>query len=354
MHVVLAGGRHGRAHRAGAQPRRLPASPRPRRRHHRPRHRARPRDPARARARLRPRGSSPPTPMPRRPTIDLVRLPAAGARRRSREVRDDPRRAPAPTSWSASAATSRCRPTSAPAAACRIVIHEANARPGPGEQGRRAVHAATSDAPSRKRSRARVTSAMPLRRTIADARPRGAAGRGARVVRPRPGPARRCSCSAGRRAPVGSTTPPSTPRPALTAQGIQVLHAVGLAQRRPAAHRPARPGAVRRGALPRPHGPRLRRGRRRALPRRCDDLRGARRGRAARGLRARCRSATASSGSTRCPSSTPGAGSSSTTRRSTPSGSLARAWRRSCSTSTSDARWNRRPPPTVSATRTRD
>ena len=72
----------------------------------------------------------PPVPLPRRPGADLLRVPGAAARPRSRR----PWRSSTgsgPTSSSASAATSRCRPTSPPAGAgCPLVVHEQNALPG--------------------------------------------------------------------------------------------------------------------------------------------------------------------------------------------------------------------------------
>ena len=86
---------------------------------------------------------------------------------------------------------------------------------------------------------------------------------------------------------------------ALTAAGVQVLHVIGA--RNEPVDDPAGPaGAVRDGAVPRRDGARLRRRRPGAVPGRGDDLRRGDRGRAAGRSTCRCRTATASSGATRC------------------------------------------------------
>ena len=150
---------------------------------------------------------------------------------------------------------------------CPIVIHEANARPGLANRSAPGSRR-TSAAPCPTRSPRSRHIGMPLRRAIATLDRAGAARRGARGLRPRPRPPDAAGLRrlAGR--PSAQRRGRGRGRAGLTAQGIQVLHAVGLRnddQRPPGATGPA-PYVAR--ALPRPHGPRLRRGRRRALPRR--------------------------------------------------------------------------------------
>ena len=259
----------------------------------------------------------PAVPVPRRPSAALLSLPgrlrAAVARPRSRSWWT-----PGPTWSSASAATSRCRPTSPPGAGkVPFVVHEANARPGLANRlGARftpyvAVAAAGTPLP---RARLRRHAAAP------GDRPRSTGPRsGRRRARPSASTptGRPCWSSAARRARVGSTTRSSGRRGALAAAGVQVLHAVGP-RNEVQVPRAAGRAALRRRPVPRPDGPRVRRGRPRAVPGRDDDLRRAGRRGPAGALRPAAASATASSGSTRSPWSTPAAGCSSTTPSCTP------------------------------------
>ena len=82
------------------------------------------------------------------------RRPAAPARPGARGRRPGPGGARArstPTSSSGSAATSRCPPTSAARGRVPIVVHEANARAGPGQPGRRPVRRARRRRGARQR-----------------------------------------------------------------------------------------------------------------------------------------------------------------------------------------------------------
>ena len=68
--------------------------------------------------------------LPRSVNMDLVRTPDR-MWRSARAARQGPRRGRRPTSWSASAATSRCRPTWPPGGGSTpMVIHEVNVPPG--------------------------------------------------------------------------------------------------------------------------------------------------------------------------------------------------------------------------------
>ena len=203
----------------------------------------------------------------------------------------------APTSWSASAATSRRRPTWPPAGAGpRSWCTRPTRGPGwptgsaPGSPAR-VVTAADGIAGLRNA----VTSACRCgRRSPRWTGPRRRA-EGPRRVRAATRTCRRCSSPAARRARARSTGGSARPA-ALAAAGVQVLHVVGPRNEVAGADRRRRRPAVRAGAVPGPDGAGLRRGRPGAVPGRGDDLRRADRGRPARRSTCRCRTATASSG----------------------------------------------------------
>ena len=207
----------------------------------------------------------PPVPLPRRPSADLLRGAGPAARAPCRP----PSRwstGSAPTSSSASAATSRCRPTSPPARRrLPLVVHESNAAARPRQQARRPDRRTGSPPASptpRCRRREYVGPADPP--DDLDPRPGRAARRGACALRARPRPARRCWSPAARRARAGSTSRSPAPPRAL-ADGRRP----GAARRRPArASASPEPTGVPYvvARLRRPDGPRLRRRRRCALP----------------------------------------------------------------------------------------
>ena len=230
----------------------------------------------------------------------------------------------APTWWSASAATSGCRPTSRPGAAgCRWSCTRGTRCPAsptswaPGSP----THVATSfpDTPLRARG---ATSAC---RSAGWSPPSTAARCGPRRahLRPRREPAH----AAGHRRVAG--------RPAAQPVGRGRATDAGRGRRAGAARRRARTGrpraplgrrpAVRRRPLRRPDGPRLRRRRPGRLPRRREHRDRGGRGRAAGGLRAAADRQRRAGRSTPVRWSTPAAGCSSPTRRSPRSG-----WRRPC------------------------
>ena len=152
--VVLAGGGTRRPHLTAARHRRRAAAARSDRRDHLPRHRARARDPRRPGGRLPARADpagAAAAPAQRRPARRAG--PAAGRRRCGPR---GARPGDGPTSWSASAATSRCRPTSPPGGAkMPIVVHEGNALPGIANKLGARYHPARRDVLPRHRSAAR-------------------------------------------------------------------------------------------------------------------------------------------------------------------------------------------------------
>jgi cell division protein FtsW len=89
-------------------------------------------------------------PLPRRPTVDLLRVPGPAGRARAAPPRP-PRPGRRRRGRRASAATSRCPATSPRAGAAPVVVHEANAAPA-SPTGRRAPDARTSPRPSRARA----------------------------------------------------------------------------------------------------------------------------------------------------------------------------------------------------------
>ena len=147
----------------------------------------------------------PPVPLPRKPSVDLAKVPVR-FRAAVKAARASHRRRRSPTSSSASAATSVRRPTSPPAGpSCRSVIHEGNALPGLANRvgARFADVVATSFPDTELQGRAVHRAADPTRDL--DPRPGRAARPGARPLRPRPGRCRPCWSRAARRAPAGST-----------------------------------------------------------------------------------------------------------------------------------------------------
>ena len=210
--------------------------------------------------------------------------------------------APAPTCWSASAGTSRCPATSPPAGgASPIVVHEQNAAPGLANRigARLTTHVAASHPRAGAAARGRTSGSRCARRSPASTAPPSASAARAAfgLLRGRPGAAghrrlagraQRQHRRARRRPGAGRGGDPGAAR--------DRAHPPRGRHRRPAPGRPGR--ALRRGGLPRRHRARLRRGRPRAVPLR---------GRAPSPssppsgcprCTCRCRSATASSGST--------------------------------------------------------
>ena len=171
--------------------------------------------------------------------LQLVRARPARCSTRSR-----------PTWWSASAATSRCRPTW-PRGGARlpIVIHEVNVPPGVanrlGMRFTKHVAVGFPHQPTQAESLrdARVVG-VPLRPSIATLDRAGRRGRGPRALRAATPTCRRCSSPAARRAPARSTwRSPARPR-SCPAAGVQVLHVIGA--RNEPVDDPDRPaGAVR-------------------------------------------------------------------------------------------------------------
>ena len=241
------------------------------------------------------------------PTPTCSGVPGAAARRGARR-RSTCSTGCGPTWSSASAATSRCRPTSPPARrGVPLVVHESNALPGLANKlgARLTPHVATTF-PRHPLPHADVRRAADppddRRPSTGAALPR----RGAGLLRPRPRPAdpaghRRL---AGR-APAQRGGAPA-PRRRCADAGVQVLHVVGPKQRGATG---ARTGVPPTSSLPlrRPDGPRLRRRRPGALPGRGQHRHRGGRASGCRRSSCRCRSATASRRSTPGRSSTPAA-----------------------------------------------
>ena len=245
----------------------------------------------------------PPVPLPRRPDADLLKVPGPAARRGP----GDPRRSSTgsgPTWSSATAATSRCRPTSRPAGvALPLVVHEQNALPGlANKAGARLATRVAVSFPDTPLPRAEYVG-LPIRRMISELD--------------------RAALRAEARRFFGLD--PDRPTLLVTggSQGARRLNQVGLRCRparwptpgsrcctsraSTAGRSPEQTGdAVRRPRLLRPDGPRLRRGRPDHLPRRRQQRHRGRRRPACRRSSCRCRSATASRTSTPGRSSTPG------------------------------------------------
>ncbi len=224
-----------------------------------------------------------PVPVPRSASIDLIRVPGrlrAAVRRGDRDARPHRGRRRRRVRGL------RRRPglPRRPAAHVPLVVHEANARPGLANRLGARLTPWVAEAVPGALAAARATWACPCVRPSLTwtARPAG----------PRPGsgfgldpdlPTLLVSGGSQGSRRLNEATAGAASA-ALAAAGVQVLHATGpgaRGPRRPAGRRPA----LRRGAVPRAHGPRLRRSRPDAVPGRGDDLRGARGGRSARGLR---------------------------------------------------------------------
>ena len=168
----------------------------------------------------------PPVPLPRRPTPTCCGSRAGCAARSRRRWRSST--GSGRTWWSATAATSRCRPTS-PRARRKLplVVHEQNALPGlANKAGARIADRVAVSFPDTAAAAAEYVG-LPIRRMICQPRPGRAARRGPRVLRPRPRP----PDAAGHRRLAG--------RP---------QHQPGRLRRRPGARRRRRPGAARRRA----------------------------------------------------------------------------------------------------------
>ena len=173
------GRRNGRAHRAGDEPRRRRAPARPVGRDHRARHGQGPGHHADPGARLPARaGAAGAAAAPARPRLLAHARPAArggqrGVGRCSSACR--------PRSSSASAATSPCRPTWPRAgAACPIVVHEANAKPGLANRAaaRMTTHVFTARPASASCRTRRSSASRCARRSRSSTGPRCATRRG--------------------------------------------------------------------------------------------------------------------------------------------------------------------------------
>ena len=172
-----------RPHRARARPRGRPAQAGPDRGDHRPRHRARPGDPAGAGARLRARAD------PRRaaaaqahPRAAHRARPAARRHQGGRRVldRDQADCVVGFGGYVALPGYLAARRLGVP-----IVVHEANARPGPGQPDRRAAHRRTwSPAYPDSSCAAPATSGIPLRRVHRHPRPAAVRAEARACVRP--------------------------------------------------------------------------------------------------------------------------------------------------------------------------
>ena len=271
---------------------------------------------ARARSAATACASIPKVPLPRRPKprpAPTAGQPQAGRRRRpaTRSATTTRR------SSSASAVTSRRPPTSPPAAsASLLVIHEQNTTPGLANRlgARFATPRWPRPSPRPGCRGAADRNADPARDR--DPGPRRPPGGGAGALRPRPTDGPPCWSPAARSVPCGSTPRSPSGSLSLCAAGVQVLHVTGPGK-------PFEPGATAGCALPALRDtdrmdlaysvarPRRRPGRRQHRLR-------ARRGGPPRPSTSRCRSATASSGSTPPTSWPPGEGCSSRTRDLTP------------------------------------
>ncbi len=227
----------------------------------------------------------PRVPLPRRPTLDLFRLPSRlrGAVKAAGAVLDD---------VGADVVVGFGGYVSVPAyLAARkrklpIVVHEANARAGVANRlGARMTRFVAVTARAEDLPHGRLIG-LPLRRTISTldrAATRDEARKHFGLDPDRPTLLVFGGSLGAKRLNDAATGAAD----ALRAAGIQVLHSVGpgargLDHRRAASRR----GALRRGAVPGADGPGLRGRRRGAVPGRRDDLRGAGGGRPAGGLRA--------------------------------------------------------------------
>ena len=258
-----------------------------------------------------------PVPLPRKPSGDLLRLPLRVRRavRQTRAVLDDVDADVVIGFGGYVALPAYLAARGGPLRRRRVpvVVHEANASAGWANRvGARSARARAVGGAGSRAARRRGRRGAGARRDHL-AGPDGAAGRGARTLRIR---RRRTGVAGVRRLagrPVGSTARSLRPPKTLPWRGISVLHAHGpkntLDLREPADGDPPYVAV--------PYLDRMDLAYAAAdladLPVRRDDGRRGDRRRPARGLRARCRSATASSDSTRCPWSMPAAGSSSTT-----------------------------------------
>ena len=224
----------------------------------------------------------PPVPLPRKVSGDLFRVPGPAARRGQG---DDARSSTGcGRTWSsATAATSRCRPTSPPAGAkLPIVVHEQNALPGlANKAGARVAARVAVSFPDTRLPKAEYVG-LPIRRMISmldrdalRAEAREFFGldpdRPTLVVTGGSQGARRLNESV------------SAAAEALGAAGVQVLHVVG--PNGTATPRPTT-APLRRRAVRRPDGLRARRRRPDGLPGRCLQRHRGRRGRRAGDLRA--------------------------------------------------------------------
>ena len=227
----------------------------------------------------------PPVPLPRKPTLDLLRVPGrvwravAETRALLDEVGADV--VVGFGGYVALPAYLAARRAEVP-----IVVHEQNALPGLANRiGARIAARVAVTVPGTPLHRGEHVG-MPLRTAISSLDRAGRTGRGACRIRA----GRRPADPAGRRGLPGCrlAEPGAVgAADALTAAGVQVLHARGPKNTDVSvAVRPAGQRALRRRGLPGAHGPRLRRRRPRPVPGGCGHRCGALGGRPARRVRA--------------------------------------------------------------------
>ena len=228
----------------------------------------------------------PPVPLP----APARRRPAPRARpaARRRQGRAGGRRpGPRPTSSSASAATSRCPPTSRPGAGtCRSSCTRATPCPAsPTRLGARFTDARRDQLPRHRRCRTPTYIGLPIRRMISTLDRAALRAEARRALRARPGPA---DAAGHRRLPGRAPAQPGRRRGRAPPSPPPASRCCTSSARRARPRSPASAGAaaVRRAAVRRPDGPRLRRRRPRGLPGRRQHRHRGRRGRSARGVRA--------------------------------------------------------------------
>ena len=198
-----------------------------------------------------------------------------------------------------------------------IVIHEVNVPAGRGQPARHEVHQARRGRLPAPAGAVRVAARRPGgRRAAAPRRSRRSTGRRMRAaarahfgLRP---DLPVLFVSGGSQGARSINLAVAGAAKELARAGVQVLHVIG-ARNEPVAIPTDLPVPYVTAAVPVRDGAGLRRGRPDARPGRRDDLRRGGRGRPARRLRAATRTATRSSGATRCPWSRPAAACSSTT-----------------------------------------
>ena len=243
----------------------------------------------------------PPVPLPRKPNVDLLKVPARlrGAVRDTVRVLD---RTGADVVVGFGGYVSMPAYLAARRRKVPIVLHEQNAVPGlANKAGARHRPPGRGQLPGHPAAEGRVRRAAAARDDRA-ARPRRDARRGPPVLRPRPRPA-----DPARDRRLAGRAPPQ-PGGVRGVRGAGRRGRAGAARGRPAGGGEPRAErrAVRRRVVRRPDGPRVRRGRPGALARRRQQRHRGRRGRTARHLRAAADRQRRAGAGTPVPWSTPG------------------------------------------------